>query len=162
MESDGGNEIPTAGPAARRFLERHRPAQIAPGDAGLDTGEDNDRDDDDNEAKDQGATDGELEIDGSGVEGFPAVVVGVDVEATVPLPPKNMFLAPRPRAKGVSHPPVPTRAQVERHALEQHVNYAPWCPHCLQASALTRKHALVTGESPSMPTVSADFCFMKR
>lgn len=24
-----------------------------------------------------------------------------------------------------------------------------------------RKHALVTGESPSVPTVSADFCFMK-
>ena len=151
MENEGGDEIPTAGPAARRFLERHRPAQ---------NDEDNDGDDDDNEARDQGATDGELEIDGSGVEGVPAVAVGVDVEATVPLPPKNIFLAPRPRAKGVSHPPVPTRAQVERHALEQHVNYAPWCPHCLQASALTKKHVLVTGESPSMPTVSADFCFV--
>ena len=153
MENEGGDEIPTAGPAARRFLERHRPAQ---------NDEDNDGDDDDNEARDQGATDGELEIDGSGVEGVPAVAVGVDVEATVPLPPKNIFLAPRPRAKGVSHPPVPTRAQVERHALEQHVNYAPWCPHCLQASALTKKHVLVTGESPSMPAVSADFCFFER
>ena len=50
---------------------------------------------------------------------------------------------------------------IDTHALEQHVNYAPWCPHCLQASALMRKHALVMGESPSVPTVSADFCFMK-
>ena len=67
MEDEGGDEIPTAGPAARRFLERHRPAQSAPDNAD----EDNDRDGDDNEARDQGAADGELEIDGSGVEGFP-------------------------------------------------------------------------------------------
>ena len=121
MESEGGDEVPVAGPAARRFVERHRPAQSAPDNAD----EDNDRDGDDNEARDQGAADGELEIDDSGVEGVPAVAVGIDVEATAPLPPKNIFLAPRPRAKGVSHPPVPTRAQVERHALEPHVNYAP-------------------------------------
>ena len=35
------------------------------------------------------------------------------------------------------------------------------CLHCLQASALMKKHPLVAGESPSVPTVSADFCFMK-
>ena len=33
--------------------------------------------------------------------------------------------------------------------------------HSLQASALMKKHPLVTGESPRVPTVSADFCFMK-
>ena len=50
---------------------------------------------------------------------------------------------------------------IDKHALEQHINYAPWCPHCLQASALAKKHPLVMGESPSVPSVSADFCFMK-
>ena len=95
---------------------------------------------------------GSHNVDGNGEDAAPAPVV---------LPPKNIFLAPRPRAKGVSHPPVPTRAQVDRHALEQHVNYAPWCPHCVQASAFMKQHPLVTGDSPSMPTVSADVCFMK-
>ena len=56
---------------------------------------------------------------------------------------------------------VPTRAQIDKHALEQHVNYAPWCLHCPQARALMKKHPIVTGESPSAPTVSADFCFTK-
>ena len=55
----------------------------------------------------------------------------------MPAPPEPHPL-PRPRAKGVKHPPVPTKAQVEKHALEQHVNYAPWFPHCAQASALMR------------------------
>ena len=31
----------------------------------------------------------------------------------------------------------------------------------MQSSALMRKHPTVTGESPSAPTASADFCFMK-
>ena len=40
-EEQGGNEVP---PVARRFLERHRPAENALGSAGRDTGEDNDGD----------------------------------------------------------------------------------------------------------------------
>ena len=67
---------------------------------------------------------------------------------------------PRPRARGKQHPSVPTRAQVERHCLEQHVNYAAWCRHCVQASALSRQHFRVTGTSPDVPTISADFSFM--
>ena len=78
----------------------------------------------------------------------------------MPAPPEPHPL-PRPRAKGVKHPPVPTKTQVEKHALEQHVNYEPWCPHCAQASALMRQHHAASGESPETPTVSADFCFMK-
>ena len=57
---------------------------------------------------------------------------------------------------GVHGTPRWKRAQIDRHALEQHVNYAPWC---LQASALTKKYPIVTGESPSAPTVSDDLCF---
>ena len=68
---------------------------------------------------------------------------------------------PRPRARGVKHPQVPTKAQIAKHALEQHVNYEAWCPHCAQASALVRQHRAAAGESPETPTVSADFCFMK-
>ena len=116
-------------PAARRFLERHRPVGNALGSTGRDTSEGNDDDDDDdNEARDQGEADGELEIEGPGVDGVPVVAVGVDPEG--PAPAAQLF-SPRPRTKGVAHPPVPTRAQVERHALEQHVNFAPWCPHFL-------------------------------
>ena len=113
---------------------------------------------DNNEAGDQRGDDGELEVDGPGVDG--GHDVAEDAESGVPARPIPLF-APRPEAKGVAHPPVPTRAQVERHALEQHVKYAPWCPHYIQASALMRKHPLVAGESPSVPTVSADFGFMK-
>ena len=148
-------------PFVQRFLEQHRPAVF--GSARVDSGDNGEGNGDDNETEEPREADGELEVEapeisgghnveGDGEDGVPAPVV---------LPPKNLFLAPRPRAKGVNHPPVPTRAQIDRHALEQHVNYAPWCPHCVQASALMKKHPLVTGESPSMPTVSADFCFMK-
>ncbi len=157
-----GSTIP---PAARAFLERHWPAQDNLGSAGRDAdheGRDNDDGEDDDEARDQRGDDGELEGDGHRVDG--GHDVAEDAEPGVPAPPipmKNMFLAPRPRAKGVNHPSVPTRAAIQRHALEQHVNYEPWCPHCVQASALMRKHPLVAGESPSVPTVSADFCFMK-
>jgi hypothetical protein len=45
-------------------------------------------------------------VEGDGEDGVPAPVV---------LPPKNLFLAPRPRAKGVNHPPVPARAQIDMH-----------------------------------------------
>ena len=128
-EEQGDNEVP---PVAGRFLERHRPAQNRLGSAGRDTGGDNDEDEDNDEARDLGEADGELEIECPGVDGVPDVAVGADLG--VPAPPTQLF-APRPRAKGVAHPPVPTRAQVERHALEQHVNYAPLGPHCLQASS---------------------------
>ena len=74
-DKQGGDEVPTAGPAARTFLERHMPAGNTLGSAGRDTGEGND-DDDDNEASDQGETDGELEIEGPGVDGVPVVAVG--------------------------------------------------------------------------------------
>ena len=49
---------------------------------------------------------------------------------------------------------------VEQHGLEQHVNYASWWTHFVQASALGNQHALVTGESPGVPAVSANFGFM--
>ena len=143
---------------AQRFLRQHRPDGIARDDTG-----DNDGGiGSDNGTEEPREADGELDVeapeingghnvDGDGEDGVPASA----------LPPKSLFLAPRPRAKAVNHPPVPTRAQIERHALEQHVNDAPWCPHCVQASALMKQHPLVTGEFPSMPTVTADFCFRK-
>ena len=83
---------------------------------------------------------------------------GVEIAAAPPL---MALPVPRTRAKGVRHPQVPSKAQVERHVLEQHVSYAPWCAHCVRASALMRQHPAVEGESPEVPTVSADFCFMK-
>ena len=149
-----GNGVPIP-PAARRFLERHRPAQDALGGANRGTDEGNDEGDgSDDGAKEPREADGEAEVDEPEISGEPNADDGVPA---VPVP----HPAPRPRAKGVSHPPVATRAQIERHALEQHVNYAPWCPHCVQSSALMRRHTPVSGESPSMPTISADFCFMK-
>lgn len=161
MEYEQGEDrIP---PAAMTFLERHRPAGSGPARVDRNVGEDRGSDDggDDNEARDQHDADGDLEVEAPAVTGDHEVAIDANPGLPVPLPPKNIFLASRPRAKGVSHPPVPTRAQIDRHALEQHVNYAPWCPHCLQASALVRKHVAVTGEFPSSPTISADFCFMK-
>ena len=164
MENEQGDEeIPRVPPAAARFLDRHRPMGISSADRDADRdGEDND-DNDGDRAEDQREADGEV-VDGEIVDnpldrvrpGDP----GYRAAPEVPVPPAQTF-APRPRAKGVSHPPVPTRAMIAKHALEQHVNYAAWCPHCLQASALAKKHTPVTGESPSVPTVSADFCFMK-
>ena len=161
-QSDSG--IPTA---ARRLLVReaargNQPARSMLGRADRDI-KDNDHDDEDNHAAgEQHEAGGEPEVEAPGVDGRPVVVVEADPEAPAPSGP---HFAPRPRAKGGKHPPVPTRAQIERHALEhalgQHVNYEPWCSHCLQASALMKQHPLVAGESPSMPTVSADFCFMK-
>ena len=164
MDGEQGNgEIPGVPPAARRFLDRHRPIGISSADRDAERdGEDND-DNDGDRAEDQRETDGEI-VDGEIVDnpldrlrpGDPGYQA--DPEALAPPVPHS---APRPRAKGVAHPPVPTKAMVDRHALEQHVNYAAWCPHCLQASALMKRHPLVAGETPSVPTISADFCFMQ-
>ena len=65
----------------------------------------------------------EVEVEAPRVDGGPDVAVRADLE--VPAP-QNPHFAPRPRAKGVKHPRVPTIVQIERHALEQHVNYEAW------------------------------------
>ena len=154
----GESEAPTL---AERFLRQHRPAVF--GSARGDSGDGDEGVGVDNGTEEAREADGELDVDAPEISGSHNVEGNGEDAAPAPvvLPPKNIFLAPRPRAKGVSHPPVPTRAQIDRHALEQHVNYAPWCPHCVQASALMKQHPLVSGDSPSMPTVRADFCFMK-
>ena len=132
--------------------------QLELGSAGRDTEEDNGGDDDNSEARDQRGAEGDLEVEAPEINGGPSVAIDANPEVLVPPTQQLVF---RLRAKVVKHPALPTRAQIERHALEQHVNYEPWCPHCLQASALMKPHPLVFGESPSMLTVSADFCFMK-
>ena len=118
-DEQGDSRVPLA---ARRFLERHRPAQNDLGSAGRDADGVDDKGEDNNEAGDQSGDDGELEVDGPGVDG--GHDVAEDAEPGVPAPPIPLF-APRPRTQGVGHSPVPARAQVERHALEQHVKYAP-------------------------------------
>ena len=123
-----------------------------------DNGDDDEGNGDDDDTEEPREADGGLDIDAPEINGDHNVEGNGEERA--PAAP-NIFLAPRPRAKGVTHPPVPTQKQMQEHALEQHVNYRAWCPHCVQASALMRQHPLVAGESPSMPTVSADFCFMK-
>ena len=111
-----GSRIP---PAARRFLERHRPAQNDLGSAGRDA----DGGNDEGSGSDEGAeepreADGRVEVDAPEINGEPDADGDRDGEVpAVPVP----HLASRPRAKGVNHPPVPTRAQIDRHALEQHV-----------------------------------------
>ena len=157
MEGEQDTEAPTL---AQRFIDQHRPAVF--GTARGDNGDNDEGNGDDDETEEPREADGGLDIDAPEISGDLTVEGnGEDRAPFAPLPPKNIFLAPRPRAKGVTHPPVPTQKQMQEHALEQHVNYRAWCPHCVQASALMRQHPLVAGESPSMPTVSADFCFMK-
>ena len=56
------------------------PAGNALGSAGRDTGDGNDDDVDENEARYQGEADGELEIECPGVDGVPVVAVGVNPE----------------------------------------------------------------------------------
>ena len=90
-DGQGGNEVP---PAARIFVERHRPAQNRLSSAGRDTGGDNDEDDDDNEARYQAAADGELQIEGPGVDGVPDVAVGADPGAFAS---PSQLSVPRPK-----------------------------------------------------------------
>ena len=104
------------------------------------------------DAEDRRGVDGGENVGESGVT-EPSLPWEPDLTGPKPLP--------RPRAKGAKHPPVPTKAQTEKHALEQHVNYEAWCPHCAMASALAKQHSAASGESPDVPTVSCDFCFMK-
>ena len=68
----------------------------------------------DMDASDRRGADEGKEVDKSRNE-EPPLPMEADLAGPRPLP--------RPRAKGVKHPVVPTKAQVERHALEQHVNY---------------------------------------
>ena len=82
--------------------------------------------------------DEEIDVDAEGQQAAGGEAVGESEagrgNAEAPLPdmpaPPDPHPLPRPRAKGVKHPPVPTKAQIERYALEQHVNYEAWCPHC--------------------------------
>ena len=121
MEDEQGSSEPP--PVARIFLERHRPVGNRFSSVGRDIEEDGENDDgDDNEAMDQREADGELRVEVPEVDGDPSVAVDAGPEMLVPL---AQLFAPRPRAKGVRHPPVPTRAQIDRHAFEQDVNYAP-------------------------------------
>ena len=153
-----GGERP---PAASRFLARAAASGVQAARVMLEREEGDDEQDgeDNHEAGDQRAADGELEVEDPEI--VPEVVAdskAAEAEPDVSAPPLP-HPVPRPRAKGVRHPPVPTKSQIEKHALEQHVNYAPWCAYCLQASALMKQHPLVAGTSPNTPTVSADFCF---
>ena len=83
----GEQEGSTIPPAARAFLERHRPAQDNLGSARRDAdheSRDNDDGEDDDEARDQRGDDGELEVDGRRVDG--GHDVAEDVEPGVPAP----------------------------------------------------------------------------
>ena len=153
-DEQGSNEMP---PDAKIFLARHRPAGNRLGSAGRDNEEDgeNDDGDDDSEANDQREADGKLRVEVLEADGDPNVAIAADPEV---LAPNAQLFAPCLVAEGVRHPPVLTRAQIDRHALDQHVNYAPWCSHCMQASALIRKHPIVIGEFLSAPTKSA-YCW---
>ena len=105
-DQEMGDEQNSGGipPAARRFLERHRPAGDIPGRADRGIEGDDDHDDDNNEARNQHEAEGELEVEGPEVGGGLDVVV--DADPGVPLRPTQHF-APRPRAKGAKHPPLP-------------------------------------------------------
>ena len=84
MEDDqGGNEVP---PAARRFLERHRPIGNRLGSAGHDIEGDgeNDNGDDDDTAEDQRGADGALRVEAPEVDGNPSVMNNADPEVLVP------------------------------------------------------------------------------
>ena len=90
-------------PLAQRFLERHRPAVFGSargdsGDEGVGV---------DNGTEEPQEADGELDVDTPEISGSRDVEGNGDEAAPAPvvLPPKNIFLARRPRAKGVSHPP---------------------------------------------------------
>ena len=109
MQSEQDNlEAPTL---AQRFLQQHRPVGIARDDIG---------DNDEGIGNDDGAeepreADGELEVEAPEING--GHNVEGDHESGVPAP-RIPYFAPRPRAKSVKYPPVPTCAQIEKHALE--------------------------------------------
>ena len=149
MDDEQGNgDIPGVPLAARRLLERHRPIRTSSADHVAERDGEDDNDNDGDRAEDQREADGEI-VDGEIVDNPLDRIRPGDSAYSEMLAPLAPHFAPRPRAKGVAHPPVPTQAMIDRHALEQHVNYAAWCPHCPQASALMKRHPLVAGESPS-------------
>ena len=117
-DEQGDSGIP---PAARRLLVResasgNQPARSMLGMADHDIDDNDDGDEDNHEAGYHHEAEGELEVEAPGVDGRPDVVVEADPEAPALSGP---HFAPRPRAKGVKHPPVPMRARFERHALDQ-------------------------------------------
>ena len=104
MEDDWG--IPEVPPAARDFLDRHRPTGSESNSAGRNNGEIDSGDDNDG-ADGQRDAEGESMVEAPEVDGDPVVE---DIANPEVVPPTAQLFAPRPRAKGISHPPVPTRA----------------------------------------------------
>ena len=104
MEGEQDTEAPTL---AQRFLDQHRPAVFRT--ARGDNGDNDEGNGDEDETEEPREADGGLDIDAPEINGDHTVEGNGDDRAPAPpLPPKNIFLAPRPRAKGVTHPPVPT------------------------------------------------------
>ena len=116
-DEQGSSGIP---PAARRFLERPRPAGDMLGSAGRNIEEHNDSDDDDNEAKDQPVAEHKLEVEAPEIDGGPSVAIDAPPEVLVPPAQHSALLL---RAKGAKHPPVPTRAQIKRNSAQENRGY---------------------------------------
>ncbi len=57
-------------------------------------------------------------------------------------------------------PKLPTKEEMQAHALT-HLPHAAWCATCVRGreDALRRKEKQ-SEESPAMPMISADYCFM--
>ena len=146
-DDDGGADVP---PAARRFLTTAAAGRFAGGSSRaaqdlldrLDKkeSESGDSDEDPDVSEQRAAADGsetdtpnEPEI-GESEDMHREPLIG---HAMPDVPAPRAQLRP-PRARGVRHPPVPTQVQVDRHKLEQHVNYAAWSKRCAKASALMK------------------------
>ena len=113
MKGEQDTEAPTL---AQRFLQQHRPAVF--GTARGDNGDNDEGIGDNNETEEPREADGALNVDAPEINGGHNVEGnGDDGIPAPPLPPENLFLAPRPMAKGVTHPPVPTRRQMQEQAL---------------------------------------------
>ena len=85
----GDGEVPEIPPAARTFLERHRPIRSSPSDAGhgmRGDGEDDNGDDGD-EAEGQQRVDGESRIEAPEIDGSPNVMDSANPEMLAPPAP---------------------------------------------------------------------------
>ena len=69
------------------------------------------------------------------------------------------------RARPLPRPVQMTRAEMDKHRREGHVNYHPGCAHCVKCRALADQHRRAEDvaeddDKEVVPTISADLCFM--
>ena len=57
-------------------------------------------------------------------------------------------------------PLLPSKEEIDEHAVMGHVQYRSWCPHCVASRAVGQRHSSVKGDATQKPQILSDYGYM--